>query len=150
MEPLICFYQCKNIASQSCWLKFPILSRVKVFQFSKYWKNSSNHAKNMSLMFLYGLRNHFNLILWSLVFLTLRQRKNLSIIKHRFAVAATSAEPVTKSTFLTVSLNTWAANLMFITVYRVTFTCSYFSFSTNFSPRSNFHNTGKIYVTTAG
>ena len=74
----------------------------------------------------------------------------MSIIEHKFAVAANSAEPVTKNTFPTVSLNTLAANHLFITEYGVKFTCSYFCFGNNFNQGPNFHSTGEICVTRAG
>lgn len=123
---------------------------MTVFQFCKYWRNSFFHIQRTSWRFLYGLRHDFNFILCSSVFLTFKQSETVSIIEHKFAVAANSAEPVTKNTFPTVSLNTLAANHLFITEYGVKFTSSYFHFGNNFNQGPNFHSTGEICVTRAG
>ena len=109
-----------NIFSFSDFVYAPGLSSIDINQSSKYFKNwFYSHENRRSSVDKNGVLNRFKSRDDTVVLLTFMISKDLSNIKQNSDVPAASAGQLLDKTLLTVVLNTCAANLTFITEYRV-------------------------------
>ena len=104
------------------------------FQSLRYPRKSfSNQANLWSFTDVYGARNGFLFLCYSVVLRTLRQSKNESI---NFAVAVASGEPNNLITAATVALSTWAARFTRIVEYEFSLIWSKVILGNNVKPFS--------------